>query len=512
MRAGLRLSGRYALEALLGSGGMGEVWRGIDEDLDRPVAVKVLREHFADQELAGRFRREARIAAQLRHPGITTVYDIGSDDGCLFIVMELLHGRDLEAALAEWPAGLPVGMVVELAVQAAGALHAAHAGHIVHRDLKPANLFVQDGGQLKICDFGIALAAGATAYRTATGHVIGTPAYMSPEQCQALRVDERSDLYSLGCVIYALLAGQPPFGQGEPFAVMYQHVNAAPVALRTVRPDVPEELERLVLGLLAKDPAVRPPGAGHVAVALQALRYTPAAEDAPPAKASLRTDPGLPRQAASAATFQPTVTIPPGQALPGAADMGAVENDRLDGQPHAAGVGYRQAAGPDRARAAEHYRRAGMPWVRGGRKLAEYREAARLDPGNAGYRYALAGRLREAKRTAEAEAEYQVAARLDPGNAAYRYALGLLLREAKRTAEAEAEYREAARLDPGNAAYRYALGLLLREAKRTAEAEAEYREAARLDPGNRDYRYALGSLLREAKRLPGAGGPERPGW
>jgi eukaryotic-like serine/threonine-protein kinase len=216
MQAGLKLSGRYALETLLGSGGMGEVWRGVDEQLDRPVAVKVLQEHLADPELAGRFRREARIAARLRHPGITVVHDVGSDNGHLFIVMELLYGRDLAAMLVEAPAGLPIDATVSLTIQAAEALQAAHAGHVVHRDLKPANLFVQDGGLLKICDFGIAWAVDSTAHLTATGQAIGTPAYMSPEQCQGQQVDERSDLYSLGCVLYALLTGQPPFAEGQP--------------------------------------------------------------------------------------------------------------------------------------------------------------------------------------------------------------------------------------------------------------------------------------------------------
>ena len=209
MQDGLKLSGRYALQALLGSGGMGEVWRGVDELLDRPVAVKVLRGYLADPELAGRFRREARIAARLQHPGITVVHDLGFDNGQLFIVMELLHGRDLAAMLAEALAGLPIEVAVSLTIQAAEALQAAHAGHVVHRDLKPANLFVLDSGRLKICDFGIAWAVDNATHLTATGQVIGTPAYMSPEQCRGEQVDERSDLYSLGCVLYELLTGQP---------------------------------------------------------------------------------------------------------------------------------------------------------------------------------------------------------------------------------------------------------------------------------------------------------------
>jgi hypothetical protein len=312
MQAGLKLSGRYALQALLGSGGMGEVWRGVDEYLDRPVAVKVLREHHADPELAGRFRREAIIAARLQHPGITVVHDVGSDNGQLFIVMELLHGRDLAAMLAEAPAGLPIDAVVSLTIQAAEALQAAHAIHVVHRDLKPANLFVLDGGQLKICDFGIAWAVDSTTHLTATGQTIGTPAYMSPEQCQGQQVDERSDLYSLGCVLYELLTGQPPFADGQPLAVMLQHLNAAPAAPRTIRPDVPRELDHLVLELLAKDPARRPADARHVTEALQALRYTPTVKSEPAAKASTRLDLGSPGSPGNAGSFQPTLTRPMG--------------------------------------------------------------------------------------------------------------------------------------------------------------------------------------------------------
>jgi eukaryotic-like serine/threonine-protein kinase len=285
VQAGLKLSRRYVLQAPLGSGGMGEVWRGVDEQLGRPVAVKVLREYPADPERVARFWREATIAARLQHPGITVVHDVGADNGQMFIIMELLHGRDLATMLAEAPAGLPVGVSVSLTLQAAEALKAAHADHVIHRDLKPANLFVLDSGQLKICDFGIARAVDASTRLTAAGQVVGTPAYMSPEQWQGERVDERSDLYSLGCVLYALLTGRPAFDKGEPLAIMYQHLNTAPAAPRTIRPDVPPELDHLVLDLLAKDPARRPADAGHVIAALRALRYTPTVKTEPAVKA-----------------------------------------------------------------------------------------------------------------------------------------------------------------------------------------------------------------------------------
>jgi serine/threonine protein kinase len=287
---------------------MGEVWLAVDEQLDRPVAVKVLRDDLADPELAGRFRREARIAARLQHPGITVVHDVGSDNGQLFIVMELLHGRDLAAMLAQAPTGLPIDAAVSLTIQAADALQALHAGGVVHRDLKPANLFVLDRGQLKICDFGIALAFDSATRLTATGQAIGTAAYMSPEQCRGQHLDKRSDLYSLGCVLYALLTGQPPFAQGQPLAIMHQHLNTAPAPPRTIRPDIPPELDHLVLELLAKDPARRPPTDAHVIAALQVLRYTPTVKVEPAAKASPHPDLGSPGGTGTAPGFQPTVT------------------------------------------------------------------------------------------------------------------------------------------------------------------------------------------------------------
>lgn len=274
LHAGLELAGRYVLHERLGNGGMGEVWRGLDRQLDRPVAVKMIRERLSDPELVERFQREARIAAKLQHPGIAVVHDVGSDSGRLFIIMELMHGRDLASVLADSPGGLPVATAISLAIKAAEALQAAHLAHVIHRDLKPANLFLLSGGHLKICDFGIARAADATAHLTSTGQVIGTPAYMSPEQCEGQAVDGRSDLYSLGCVLYELIAGQPPFTGEQPLVIMLQHLNTAPPSPRRIRPDIPAELDAFTLSLLAKDPALRPPTASDVAATLHAMRDT----------------------------------------------------------------------------------------------------------------------------------------------------------------------------------------------------------------------------------------------
>jgi serine/threonine protein kinase len=259
MRAGDHLSGRYRLDARLGSGGVGEVWKGYDVELRRAVALKVLLAFDPPHELLQRFRREASIGARLQHPGITVVHDIGHHDNRLFIVMELLEGTDLARVLAGSPGGLAVSEAVGLALQAAVALAAAHDQQVVHRDLKPGNLFLLADGRLKICDFGIARTGDATVGLTVPGHFLGTPPYTAPEQWRGEHVDARCDLYALGCVLYELLTGDTPFPATQRiWALMRQHMEEAPRSLRTVRDDVPAVLDQLVASLLAKDPADRP--------------------------------------------------------------------------------------------------------------------------------------------------------------------------------------------------------------------------------------------------------------
>ncbi|MFE1413870.1 protein kinase [Streptomyces sp. NPDC058746] len=283
MRVGDVLAGRYRLDRRLGQGGMGEVWRAHDDALDRPVAVKVLLEAVTGDEVAARFRREATIGARLQHPGITVVHDVGQEDGRLFIVMELLAGEDLASVLARARSGLAVDIALGLAAQTAEALAAAHEQGVVHRDLKPSNLFLLPGGRVKICDFGIAHSSDATVGWTVTGRAIGTPAYMAPEQCLGGHVDARSDLYALGCVLYALLTGQPPFGLAEnAYVLMHRQVEEAPRP-----PGLAPALDRLVLSLLAKAPTDRPESAESTGRTLRGLigaggapAYVPTAVDA----------------------------------------------------------------------------------------------------------------------------------------------------------------------------------------------------------------------------------------
>ncbi|MFE2140289.1 protein kinase [Streptomyces sp. NPDC059456] len=269
------ISGRYQLVERLGVGGHGEVWHARDRDLRRPVALKILRADASGELAEKRFLREAVITARLQHPGLVVVYDAGQDLGRTFIVMELLKGADLAHVLRGAPSGLPLDRVTDVALQALEAIAAAHTRSVVHRDLKPANLFLQDDGRIKVCDFGIAHSSESTKGLTPDGHVMGTFEYLAPEQCRADQVDARSDLYSFGCVLYALLTGAPPFTGGSHVRLLMRHLQDAPEPPRSLRPDIPEDLEDLVLSLLSKDPRHRPPSAGAVAKALEELDPKP---------------------------------------------------------------------------------------------------------------------------------------------------------------------------------------------------------------------------------------------
>ncbi len=252
-------NGRYELHRRLARGGMADVFLARDQLLDRPVAVKVLFPEFAtDPSFVERFRREAQSAANLNHPNIVSVYDWGEEGGTYFIVMEYVDGRSLASILStEGP--LHPQRAAEVTSDIAAALGFAHRNGVIHRDVKPGNVLISPQGQVKVADFGIAraMAAGTEDNLTQTGSVMGTATYFSPEQAQGLQLDPRSDLYSLGIVLYEMVTGRPPFSGESPVGIAYKHVQEQPVPPRQVNANVPADLDAIDMKLLAKSPGSR---------------------------------------------------------------------------------------------------------------------------------------------------------------------------------------------------------------------------------------------------------------
>ena len=253
------LGGRYQLGAVIGRGGMAEVLLARDLRLNREVAVKVLRTDLArDPSFQGRFRREAQAAASLDAPSIVTVYDTGEDeDGVPYIVMERVQGRTLREVLQTEGRLLPQ-RALEVTADVCSALEVAHAAGIVHRDIKPANVMLTPNGEIKVMDFGIArAAAGSNSTMTQTAAVIGTAAYLSPEQARGEHVDARSDIYSAGCLLYELITGSPPFVGDSPIAVAYQHVREDPAPPSAYDETLSPDIDAVILKAMAKNPANR---------------------------------------------------------------------------------------------------------------------------------------------------------------------------------------------------------------------------------------------------------------
>lgn len=283
--AGALLDGRYELRSVVGSGSVADVWVARDHQLGRDVAVKLLHVRLASTPSAThRFAREARAAARLSHPNIVAVFDVGDADGRPYIVMEHVEGESLEELSRR--GDLPVEQALDIVAEAARGLHHAHEHGLVHRDVKPANVLVSDDGQVKVGDFGVAhaLSAETTAQ---TSSLVGTAAYVAPEQATGGPVDRRSDVYALGCVLYELLAGRRPFSGSTPLAVAYQHAHEPPTAPSELLGAGPGVYDGVVLRALSKQPDDRHPTAEAFADDLDAARrgahdHTPTVALTPP--------------------------------------------------------------------------------------------------------------------------------------------------------------------------------------------------------------------------------------
>ncbi|MGN6198374.1 serine/threonine protein kinase [Humibacter sp.] len=266
--AGLTFGGRYELQSRIAVGGMGEVWQATDLVIGRQVAIKILKdEYLGDPTFLERFRSEARHAALVNHEGIANVFDYGEEDGSAYLVMELVPGEALSSIL-EREHTLSTDKVLDIVAQTAAALHAAHAAGLVHRDIKPGNLLITPDGRVKITDFGIARIADQVPL-TATGQVMGTVQYLSPEQASGHPASPTTDIYSLGIVAYECLAGRRPFTGESQVAIAMAQINEQPPPLPVT---VSEPVRNLVYACIAKNPAERPSSAAHLARAATALR------------------------------------------------------------------------------------------------------------------------------------------------------------------------------------------------------------------------------------------------
>jgi serine/threonine protein kinase len=276
------LGGRYRIDALIGRGGMSDVYRGQDVVLQRQVAIKILTDRSED--LRKRFLREAQSMARLNHPNIVGVYDAAQNDGVSYIVMELVQGRTL-ATIS--PSELTVHTALRYVLELLEALAFAHENNVVHRDVKPANIMVLATGAIKVMDFGLSRRTSEMSSVTNAGEIVGTIAYLSPERFLGKIADARSDLYSVGVVMYEVFTGTVPFKNesDDLVAVIFAHVNEPPAALRTINPAVPAPIERIVLRLLEKDPDRRYASAREVIVDIRTLLGLNAPGDQAPSSA-----------------------------------------------------------------------------------------------------------------------------------------------------------------------------------------------------------------------------------
>ncbi|MDH3684179.1 MAG: Stk1 family PASTA domain-containing Ser/Thr kinase, partial [Acidimicrobiia bacterium] len=310
------IASRYELRRRLARGGMADVYLALDRVLDRPVAIKVMfASYAADPKFVARFRREAQSAGRLGHPNIVAVYDWGAHDDTYYIAMEYIDGQTLSDVVAE-RGPLDIAEAEQIASEIADALAFAHQQGTIHRDIKPSNILLTSSGQAKVTDFGIARAFEGDADLTETGKVMGTAAYFSPEQAQGHQLDQRSDLYALGVVLFEMVTGHPPFSGTSPVAIAYKHVEEAPSLASSRRASVPADLDAVIDTLLAKNPAQRYPTAADVRDALDRLwNNEPLGATAPPGSSQIAATTALELASRPSTAPDHGGALPPTQAM-----------------------------------------------------------------------------------------------------------------------------------------------------------------------------------------------------
>jgi len=494
---------QYQLVGQLGAGGMGVVYRARDTVLGREAAIKVLPpDRLQDEEARERFFREARAASALNHPSVVTVYEIGSADGIDFIAMELVSGQTLHRLLSV--RRLTVAEATDYALQAAEALARAHAAGVVHRDIKPGNLVITDDGLLKILDFGLARLSEAsrrigddrdtaTMFATRAGTVMGTLAYMSPEQARGDDVGPASDIFSLGVVVFEMLTRQLPFSGDSHLARMHALHFTPPKDVRTLSPDVPDELARIVAGMLEKDLNARYASMADVRRDLKhAAGIRTAAGEPPPA---LETTPAMDRHRAAFPRLARAAVLAV-LAIGGTAGAAWIVRSRADQVP-ATSPAAADASGTDAATPRDLFLRARALLDRfdrdgnADRAIPLLERAVEVDPAYA-MGFAALTEAYHYKNQVAPDAQWprlmlqsaQRAITLNPELGAAHTAMGLALAaQPGKAAEAEAAYRRAIELDPRNFAPHFRLAAVLPK-DANAERAAELQRALELDSGN----------------------------
>ncbi|OQA23717.1 MAG: Serine/threonine-protein kinase PrkC [Chloroflexi bacterium ADurb.Bin360] len=516
--------GQYQILDELGRGGMALVYKAWQPSLRRYVALKVLLPYLGnDPEFIQRFQQEAIVAANLSHPHIVTIYEVGQHEGHIFIAMEYVEGMSLEQLILDQGA-LPLERTTRILRQVAEALDYAHKRRFLHRDIKPANILLAEDDRVVITDFGIAKAlegSGATARLTSSGTVLGTPAYMSPEQIQGLAVDHRSDLYAFGIVAYEMLSGQVPF-DGTTTALLYAQVNNPPPAITRFAPGLPPHVEWVISRMLAKQPSERFISASEFVEALLNGGNAAAAAPAYGATAVPRF-PTPPPQSG-------TAVMPSGASLPQAAPPLPAQPygySATQAAPVAPGVppqpygppaaipsqgygypqqGYAPSASGWVAPVSEKKKRAVWPWLLGGTLVLAIVAAVAV----LGYLFLFRqtpARLLEEGTTAltaqdyvAAQAAFESALEKEPGNSAAQRGLGWVYYQTGRYAEAMAAFGEAVKSDPTNLEGQEGLGRSAYAAERYEEALAPLQSWAAGATTNAEAQGMLGWTTYRLKR------------
>jgi len=485
---GQTFAGRYEIVRLLGQGAMGSVYQAKQLGMDRMVALKVIRTDVVETPLAAkRFEQEMRFSARVEHPNTIRVYDFGEHAGQLYLAMEFLVGRSL-AALIEAQGRLELPRIVRIAKQMAHALGAAHEMGVVHRDLKPENvMLIENIGEpdfVKVLDFGIAKSLDESNVKvTATGSMVGTPAYMSPEQALGRPVDARSDLYALGIVLYQMVCGKVPFDRPTIGSMILAHATDPPPPLVGEVPDAPPLLSALVMQLLEKDPAARPQSALEVAARLDECSR------GGPARARKRRAPWLLAAGALVVVGGGVAAALAFGGAGGAAARGPDAAARVLVAPDAAGCGEGERLVQ---RARDELK------TDGNAALATADQALKLCPELGDAHNVRGNALQKLGRLDEAESAYLRALSTNPAADAPRFNLGLLQLRRK-DASAVTTFTELLRRHPDNAEAHVARAQAYLETGRAEEALADFEEAVSLQPSHEDWWLALAELRERLK-------------